>query len=297
MSVPAPQRITTAVPDGNPADTPATPPASLWVTPGRAAHTRTARLLAGALLAALVAFALLGPLLWRQYSGQDLSQFLQPPSPGEPLGHDHLGRSVIARLAHATRLSLALAVLCVATAALAGTALGMLAAWRRGWLDQLLLGISEIFLALPALLIVLIFAALASGELWTIYLGIALAQWVEYFRVVRARSVSVLTSPAVEAAGLLRLGPVHVLRRHLWPELAPVLLTMATLGMATAVLAMSTLSYVGVGLKPPTAELGLLITEALPYYHEAPWMVLAPVAVLLLLLVGLLGLRSQEVRR
>lgn len=255
------------------------------------------RLASSALLTVLVLFALIGPLLWRQYSGQDLSQFLQPPSLAEPFGHDHLGRSVLARLAHATRLSLGLAVLCVATAAVAGITLGLLAAWRRGWLDQVLLGISEVFLALPALLIVLIFAALASGQLWTIYLGIALAQWVEYFRVVRARSASILTSPAVDAATMLRLGPLHVVRRHLLPELAPVLLTMATLGLVTAVLAMSTLSYVGVGLKPPTAELGLLITESLPYYHEAPWMVLAPVAVLLLLLTGLLGLRSQENRR
>lgn len=297
MSAPAPQRTDAAVPAGTTSGAPTPPPTPWWGAAGRTGQSRATRLLSAALLAALVVFALAGPLVWRESAGQDLSQFLQPPSPAEPLGHDHLGRSVVARLAHATRLSLALAVLCVATAAVTGTALGLLAAWRRGWPDRLLLGLSEVFLALPALLVVLIFAALASGELWTIYLGIALAQWVEYFRVVRARSVSVLTGPAVEAARLLRLGPVHVLRRHLWPELAPVLLTMATLGTATAVLAMSTLSYVGVGLKPPTAELGLLITEALPYYHEAPWMVLAPVGVLLLLLVGLLGLRSQEVRR
>lgn len=270
---------------------------TLASVPGRFRSAGTARLVSGALLAALMLFALIGPLVWRQYSGQDLSQFLASPSLAEPLGRDHLGRSVLARLAHATRLSLGLAVLCVGTAALAGIALGLLAAWRRGWVDQLLLGISEVFLALPALLIVLIFAALASGQLWTIYVGIALAQWVEYFRVVRARSVSILASPAVEAATMLRLGPVHVVRRQLWPELAPVLLSMATLGLVTAVLAMSALSYVGVGLKPPTAELGLLITESLPYYHEAPWMALAPVAVLLLLLTGLLGIRSQEARR
>lgn len=260
-------------------------------------RTGTARLISGALLLALALFALVGPLVWRQYSGQDLSQFLAPPTFAEPLGRDHLGRSVLARVAHATRLSLGLAVLCVGTAAMAGIAFGLLAAWRRGWIDQVLLGISEVFLALPALLIVLVFAALASGQLWTIYVGIALAQWVEYFRVVRARSASILASPAVEAATMLRLGPVHVVRRHLWPELAPVLLSMASLGLVTAVLAMSTLSYVGVGLKPPTAELGLLITESLPYYHEAPWMALAPVAVLLLLLTGLLGIRSQEARR
>lgn len=289
MTVPAPHIAgppRTAASGPDPATTPATK-----VSQG------AVKLASAAVLAIIVLFALLGPLVWRQYSGQDLSQFLQPPSPAEPLGHDHLGRSVLARLAHATRLSLGLAVLCVGTAAAAGVVLGLLAAWKRGWVDQVLVAISEVFLALPALLIVLIFAALASGELWTIYVGIALAQWVEYFRVVRARSVSVLASPAVEAASMLQLGPLHVVRRHLMPVLAPVLLTMATLGLVTAVLAMSTLSYVGVGLKPPTPELGLLITESLPYYHEAPWMALAPVAVLVLLLIGLLGLRSQEVRR
>ena len=247
-----------------------------------------------ALLGAVVAFALLGPLVWDDPAAQDLGRFLAAPSLSEPLGRDHLGRSVVARLASATRLSLTLAVLCVATAALAGTVAGVLAAWRGGWLDAVLRGLSEVLVALPALLVVLMFSALADGGLWTLYVGIALAQWVEYFRVVRARSGLVLGGPAVEAAGLLRLGPAHLWRRHLWPELSPVLLTLATFGIGTSVLVLSTLGFVGVGVQPPRAELGIMITEAFPYWSEAPWMSLAPVLVLTAVLVGLLGLRTEE---
>lgn len=248
-------------------------------------------------LIALVGFAILGPLVWPDHSAQDLSRFLQGPSLGEPLGTDHLGRSVVARVAHATRLSLVLATLCVATALLAGTLAGVVAAWRGGWIDGVLHGISEAFIALPALLVVLIFSAMADGGLWTLYIGLALAQWVEYFRVVRARSGLVLAGPAVEAAGLLQLGRLHVVRRHLLPELRPLLTTMATFGIGTSILALSTLGFVGVGVKPPTPELGLMITEAFPYYDEAPWMSVAPVLVLATILIGLLGLRNKEVIR
>jgi peptide/nickel transport system permease protein len=185
-------------------------------------------------------------------------------------------------------------VLCVVTALLAGTLAGIAAAWRGGWVDTLLHGLSEAFIALPALLVVLMFSAVANGDLWTLYVGLALAQWVEYFRVVRARSGLVLAGPAVEAAGLLKLGPVHIVRRHLWPELRPLLTTMATFGVGTSILALSTLGFVGVGIQPPTPELGLMITEAFPYYHEAPWMSLAPVLVLTTVLMGLLALRSKE---
>lgn len=248
------------------------------------------------LLGLLALFALVGPLVWRDHAAQDLARFLQSPSLGEPLGRDHLGRSVVARLAHATRLSLLLAVLCVATAALAGTLAGVVAAWRGRWIDTVLRGLSEALIALPALLVVLVFAAMADGRLWTLYVGLALAQWVEYFRVVRARSGLVLAGPAVEAAGLLRLGPLHIVRRHLWPDLRPLLTSMATLGIGTSVLALSTLGFVGVGLRPPTPELGLMITEGFPYWSEAPWMSLSPVLILTVTLVGLLGLRNSEAR-
>ena len=246
-------------------------------------------------LVALAAFAIIGPWVLSDPSAQDLGRYLEPPTLAEPLGRDDYGRSVISRLAHATRLSLVLAALCVATALVLGTTAGIASAWFGGWIDAVLRAVSEAFLAIPALLVVLLVSALASGgSLWALYIGLALAQWVEYFRVVRARSGLVLGSPAVEAAGLLKLGPVHVVRRHLWPELRPLLTTLASLGMVTSILAMSTLGFVKVGLQPPRAELGLMITDAFPFYDVAPWMSIAPIAVLFLLTICFLSLRSPE---
>lgn len=262
---------------------------------GRRPRRRLTRWAAMSGLVGLALFALVGPLVLPDPAAQDLGRFLEGPTAAEPLGRDDYGRSVLARVAHATRLSLVLAALCVATALVLGTVAGIASAWLGGWVDAALRAVSEAFVAIPALLVVLLVSALASGgSLWALYLGLALAQWVEYFRVVRARAGLVLGSPAVEAADLLRLGPVHVVRRHLWPDLRPLLTTLASLGMVTSILAMSTLGFVKVGLQPPRAELGLMITEAFPFYDVAPWMCLAPIAVLFLLTICFLGLRSTE---
>lgn len=265
---------------------------------GRSRRSPLARRAAALGLVALAAFAIIGPLVLPDPAAQDLGRFLEAPTLAEPLGRDDYGRSVLARLAHATRLSLVLAALCVATALVLGCVAGIVSAWFGGWVDALLRAVSEAFVAIPALLVVLLVSALASGgSLWALYLGLALAQWVEYFRVVRARSGLVLGSPAVEAARLLELGPVHVVRRHLWPDLRSLLTTLASLGMVTSILAMSTLGFVKVGLQPPRAELGLMITESFSFYDVAPWMSIAPIAVLFLLTICFLGLRTSEENR
>lgn len=246
-------------------------------------------------LVLIAVFALVGPLVLPDPASQDLARYLQPPSLSNPLGTDDYGRSVASRVAHATRVSLLLALVCVATALVLGCVAGVASAWFGGWVDALLRSVSEAFVAVPALLVVLLVSALAApGSMVALYVGLALVQWVEFFRVVRARSALVLGSPAVEAAGLLQLGWTHVVRRHLWPALRPLLVTLASLGMVTSILAMSTLGFVKVGLQPPRAELGLMITESFPFYDAAPWMPLAPVGVLFLLTVCLLGLRSPE---
>ncbi|MDX7829363.1 ABC transporter permease [Aeromonas caviae] len=246
------------------------------------------------LLLLVVLFALLGPVLWPDPAAQDLVQFLADPSWQEPLGRDQMGRSLMARLAAATRLSLLLGLLCVITAALLGSLLGWLSAWRGGWVDGLLRSLADGVLALPGLLLVLLFSAMAQGGFAILYLGLAMAQWVEYYRVVRARSRGLLASPQVEASRLLGFGHAHVVRRHLWPELAPQLLTMMAFGLAGAILTLSTLGFVGVGIQPPTPELGLMMTEALPHYQEAPRLLLAPILVMGLMLLALVLLHQTR---
>ena len=244
----------------------------------------TSAQIAGVLLLVLIVlFAWLGPLLIdADPARQQLARFLEAPSLAHPLGYDQLGRDMLARLVHGTRLSLSLAVVSVLSAAIPGVLIGLLAAF------------ADAVLALPGRLLVLLLAAFAPGGFWPLYVGISLALWVEYFRVVRAASRILLASPQVEASRLLGFGPGYIVRRHLLPALLPRLFTLMRFGLAGAVLAMSALGFVGVGLQPPTPELGVMMIELLPYYREAPWLLGAPVGVLFLTLLGLLLLSPQK---
>jgi peptide/nickel transport system permease protein len=247
------------------------------------------------LLCAIVAFALFGPwLIGIDPARQELARFMESPNWAQPLGMDHLGRSMLARLAHATRLSLSMAVLSVLTAAIPGTLLGIAAAWCGGWSERLLSALADAVLALPGLLLVLLLAAFAPGQFWPLYVGISLALWVEYFRVTRAACHILLASPQVEAARLLGFSASYIVRRHLLPVLLPRIVTLMRFGLAGAVLAMSALGFVGVGLQPPTAELGVMMIELLPYYSEAPWLIGAPVLMLFLTLLALVLLARDE---
>lgn len=240
------------------------------------------------LLLGLIAFAFLEPLLGgADPAAQNLPAALTPPGAEHLLGTDQFGRSMLARLSAALRLSLFVSAACVATAALLGAGLGVLAAWRGGWTDRCLSALVNVLLALPGLVLILLVAALAPGSLPVLYVAIALVLWIEYFRVARAVAASAIHSPAMQASRLLGFGVLYRLRRHVLPSLLPPLVAQATFGAATAVMALASLGFVSVGLKPPTAELGLMMVELFPYYRAAPWALLQPVLALSLFLLSL----------
>ncbi|WP_181296955.1 ABC transporter permease [Pseudomonas sp. Q2-TVG4-2] len=247
------------------------------------------RLIGVAILALLVIFAVSVPLLWSlDMAKQDYSAILSGPGSAHPLGTDHLGRDMLARLAAAIRLSLGLALVSVVTAAVPGVMLGILAAWKGGITDKGLGLLVELFMALPGLLLVLLIVAIYPGSFLALYGAVALVLWIEYFRMTRALSRTVLASPAVAASRLLGFGPLYIIRRHLWPELASVLMTIAAFGAASAIMAIAALGFVSVGVRPPTAELGLMITELLPYFAEAPFIIALPILVIFLIVLSLM---------
>jgi peptide/nickel transport system permease protein len=249
---------------------------------------RGTRLAGAAVLAALVAFALLEGLLGSaDPAAQDLEAALTPPGAEHFLGTDPFGRSMVARLGAALRLSLLVSTACVATALLLGTGLGVLAAWRGGWTDRCLSTVVNLLLALPGLVLILLVAALAPGSLPVLYGAIALVLWIEYFRVARAVAAPAIRSPAMEASRLLGFGVLYRFRRHVLPVLLPPLLAQAAFGAATAVMALASLGFVSVGLQPPTAELGLMMVELFPYYRAAPWALAQPILALSLYLLAL----------
>ncbi|MFZ4287393.1 ABC transporter permease [Variovorax sp. HJSM1_2] len=248
-----------------------------------------------AVLLAVAAFAGLGPVLVGiDPAQQSLADSLLPPGAAHWLGTDVLGRSVLARLVYAAQLSLGLALLAAVTAAVPGVLLGVTASWLGGKWERALVMLADAVMSVPGLLLVLLFAALAPGQHWALYLGLSLSLWVEYFRVSRATSRPVLAGDAVQASRLLGFGSLYLLRRHLLPALAPVLGTLLAFSAAQAVLALAALGFIGVGLQPPTPELGLMMIEFLPHYEEAPWLIAAPVALLMLLVLGMMLLGADE---
>lgn len=266
----------------------------LIASAGRRDGRRRAGLL---ILLAVGLFALIGPpLIGIDPAHQDLSASLQPPGASHWLGTDLLGRNVLARLAEATRLSLGLALLSALGAAVPGVLLGLLAAWRGGLVEQLLVMLADAVMSVPGLLLVLLCSLLAPGQYWALYGGLALCLWVEYFRVTRAAARPLLAGHAIQASRLLGFGPGYVLRRHLLPALAPILGTLLPFSTAQAVLAMAALGFINVGLQPPTPELGLMMIEFLPHYQEAPWLIAAPVALLMLLVQGMMLLTETPAR-
>ncbi|MFB9971225.1 ABC transporter permease [Pseudoroseomonas cervicalis] len=252
------------------------------------------RAIGAALLALVAALALLGPLHGADPLRQDLSAALLPPSAAHPLGTDQLGRDLLARLAAGARLSVGFALLAALAAALPGTLLGLLAALRGGWVERVLLGLADAVQALPGLLLVVLFTAFAPGAFLPLYLGLALSLWVEFFRMARGTAAAVLARPQVEAARLLGFGPWTILRRHLWPEVAPVAATLFAFAAGNAVTLVAALAFIGVAARPPIPEWGSMMTELLPYHAEAPLALLLPALCLFFTVLGLHLLAGRE---
>lgn len=250
--------------------------------------SRGIRWTGAALVALVLALALAGPVIVPgDPAAQSLMKALGGPEAAAPLGYDHLGRSIFHRLAFALRLSPAIAIAAVLTAGVAGLALGTLAAARGGWADRLLTVLADALLALPGLLLVLIVLAIVPGTALGFWAGLSLVLWVEFFRLTRAVTREVLASPAVQASRLLGFGPLYLFRVHIWPEIAPMILTAAAFGTATAIMAIAALGFVHVGMRAPTPELGLMMVDLLPYWREAPLALLSPVVATFVLLLGL----------
>lgn len=245
-----------------------------------------------ALLLVLAAWAVASLWLAQNPHHQDLAGILSAPGASHWLGTDHLGRDVLARLAEAVRVSLGLAVASASLAVCVGAALGLLSAWWGGWVDRACNLLADAIAAIPGLLWVLLIGALAPGQKWALYSGLVLTAWVEFFRFIRPTARGLLMGDQVQATRMLGFNSLYVLRWHIWPPLSGSLLKLWSYAVANAVLALAALGFINVGVRPPSAELGQLMIEALPYYGDAPWLLAAPV---LLLAATVLVLQSLSV--
>ena len=257
----------------------------------RPAAAEPATVLSLLIVAALAAFVLAGPILlaWQGLDGNavDLLARLEPPSAAHPLGTDELGRDVLARLIQGGRISLAVGLAGALLAAAIGTAIGLVAGYLGGVVDALLMRLTDMVISLPLLPLLIVLAAVDLGKLGLpvqgelagvvrIVILMALFGWTTTARLVRASVLSLRTREFVRAAQAMGAGPARILVRHILPNAAGPLIVATTLAIGNVILVESVLSFLGLGVQPPVASWGNMLTGAQELLFEAPRLAVWP---------------------
>lgn len=207
-----------------------------------------------------------------------------PKEPGAEfkLGSDLLGRDLLARLIYGARVSMLIGLVANGTAMLIGTLLGIFAGYYQGKIGSAIMRFTDLMMAFPALLLAIALTAILKPSMWIVALVIALVNWVQIARVVYSQVLALRELEFIQAATAIGADTGRILFRHILPHLIPTLLVWGTLGISTTVLLESTLSFLGVGVRPPTPSWGGIINESQTYFMDAPWLVAFPGLAILL---------------
>jgi peptide/nickel transport system permease protein len=239
------------------------------------------------LLAGFVACAVFAPWLAPQDPAQlDLGGRLLAPGHGHWFGTDELGRDILSRTLFGARISLEVSVSVVSLSLSVGLIAGALAGFYGGWTDTVInVYVTNAFMALPGILLAIAFVAFLGPGLFNLVLALSISGWVGYARLVRAQVMAVKEREYVEAARALGASDLRVLVRHILPNIVQPLIVQAAIGMAGAVLAEATLSFLGLGVPPPTSSWGVMLNDARSHLFDSPHLVVFPaIAVMLAVL-------------
>jgi peptide/nickel transport system permease protein len=252
------------------------PRSPLALTLARLRRSRSA--MAGlTLLALLVAVAALAPLL-APYDPLAMqgTQALLPPSPAHPFGTDQFGRDVFSRILHGARLSLPAGVLPVVFALVFGVSLGLVAGYEGGWLRAAIMRLTDVLLAFPVLLLALFIVAMLGPDFGHVTVGVGISFIPNYVRITYGSVLSVREREYILAARAYGCGPARIVLRHILPNILSPVIVLAALNVAWAILTVASLSFLGLGVQPPTPEWGMMVKEGSGYLRNYWWVSTCP---------------------
>jgi peptide/nickel transport system permease protein len=243
---------------------------------GRAIQTRGAGF--GLLVIVLVFLCALAANVIAPYNPNQIQPLgiLTPPSPQYPLGTDAIGRDVLSRIIYGARVSLAAGAVSVGVALGLGVLIGLLAGYHGGWIDDVLMRMIDALYSFPALLLALAITAILGPGLTNVMLAIGIVFTPAFARLVRGQALSVRERDFVMAARVIGARPWRIMAIHIWPNVTAAIVVQASLQVAAAIVIEAGLSYLGLGVQPPTPSWGAMLKEGYQYMEQAPWLAFAP---------------------
>ena len=243
--------------------------------------------IAGAIIVGLnVLVAALGPTVYRVDPDEQPDDRLLGPSWDNPMGTDELGRDVLARIIHGSRVSLEVGAISVTIALVGGLVIGLLAGYFRGFLDAILMRIVDMMFAFPGLVLAIVIAGLLGPTRTNAMIAIGIIITPAFARVVRAAVLEVMGFPFIESARALGASGWRIMARHLLPNIIAPLTVMVTVYLSTAILSEAALSFLGLGTQPPEASWGNMLNTSRQYIDLNPWLSIFPGAAIMLVVLG-----------
>jgi peptide/nickel transport system permease protein len=235
----------------------------------------------GAVVVVLALIAIAAPLIARYlthtgYTDQDLAGLFQPPGRTHWLGSDELGRDTLTRLVYGARVSLTVGFLTVALSLVVGGSVGLASGFYGGLVDNLLMRLVDILLSIPSIFLFILVSVLLRPNAVTLSFIIALVAWGNVGRLVRAEALSIRGREFVIATRSVGAGDLRLILRHLLPNTLPVMIVAASLAVGQIILVEAALSYLGLGIQPPTPSWGNMLSNAQQYFYHSPWLVAFP---------------------
>jgi peptide/nickel transport system permease protein len=271
-------------------ETPITAPADAVVPRGvrlrRALRANPLLTIGGVLVVLIVLVAIFAPLLAPAPGDAGTAthplDVLRGPSAAHWFGTDQVGRDILSRVIYGTRVSPVIAIIVLAIACAIGIPLGVAAGFLGGWVDELIMRVTDVFLAFPPLLLALALAAVLPASLTSLTIAIAAVWWPWYVRLLRGQAASVAGRPYIETCRALGISRTRIIFRHILPNSITPLLVQVSLDIGGVILTASALSFLGLGAQDPTPDWGLMVAEGQSYFTPDWWLVTFPGLAILL---------------